>query len=123
MAPNDRFGGIFNHNEDPARANGKVFRAVVAYDLNRLVSSVRGGRQEEHAAQADQTPMLYLRGDADGRGIEDYVAGIEAIGAEALTGKVISGAGEFMPLERPEAFVQVVRDFAKSAVSARAKAA
>ncbi|MER9256035.1 hypothetical protein NKI59_30600 [Mesorhizobium sp. M0598] len=88
--------GIFNHNEDPARANGKVFRAVVAYDLNRLVSSVRGGRQEENAAQADQTPMLYLRGDADGRGIEDYVAGIEAIGAEALTGKVISGAGEFI---------------------------
>ncbi|MER8886635.1 alpha/beta hydrolase [Mesorhizobium sp. M0663] len=70
-----------------------------------------------------RTPMLYLRGNADGRGIEDYVAGIEAIGAEALTGKVISGAGEFMPLEKPEAFVQVVRDFAKSAVSARAKAA
>lgn len=66
--------------------------------------------------------MLYLRGDADGRGIDDYVAGIEAIGAEALTGKVISGA-EFMPFEKPEAFVQVVRDFAKSAVSARAKAA
>lgn len=67
--------------------------------------------------------MLYLRGDADGRGIEDYVAGIEAIGAEALTGKVISGAGKFMLLERPQAFVQAVRDFAKSAVSARAKAA
>ncbi|HTN62276.1 MAG TPA: alpha/beta hydrolase [Devosia sp.] len=63
------------------------------------------------------TPVLYLRGDADGRGIEDYVAGLKAIGVETLAGKVIKGAGEFLSLEAPEAFVQVVRDFAKSTVS------
>jgi hypothetical protein len=41
---------------------------------------------------------------------------MKAIGVENLTGKIIEGAGEFLPLETPEAFVQAVRDFAKTAV-------
>jgi pimeloyl-ACP methyl ester carboxylesterase len=62
-------------------------------------------------------PMLYLRGDADGRGIEDYVAGLKDMGAENLTSAVINGSGEFLPLEAPDEFVRVVRDFARNAAA------
>jgi pimeloyl-ACP methyl ester carboxylesterase len=108
------------------------FRAAFA-DAYERSDSLKVGFDWYRALEADAktnmrhkriaTPMLYLRGDADGRGIDDYVAGLEAIGVEALTHKVITGAGEFLPLEAPEAFVEVVRDFARGAMSAKANAA
>jgi len=69
------------------------------------------------------TPILYLRGDADGRGIDDYVAGLRDMGAENVTSTVIKGSGEFLPLEAPDAFIEAVRNFALQAVKAKAKAA
>jgi pimeloyl-ACP methyl ester carboxylesterase len=73
--------------------------------------------------KAIATPMLYLRGDADGRSIDDYVAGLKGIGVEHLSSAVVQGSGEFLPLEAPEDFVRVVRDFARKATARAAKAA
>jgi len=63
---------------------------------------------------AIETPMLYIRGDADHRPIAPYLSGLEEIGVQRLRGEIIDGSGEFLPLEAPEAFIEVIGDFATS---------
>jgi pimeloyl-ACP methyl ester carboxylesterase len=62
--------------------------------------------------QAITTPLLYLRGDADPRPIDDYVAGFEAAGVTNLQSGVVANSGELVMLEAPERFTQLVREFA-----------
>jgi pimeloyl-ACP methyl ester carboxylesterase len=59
-----------------------------------------------------RTPILYVRGDADGRSPEDYVPGLKDAGAQNVQGKVLHGSGELAPLEVPDAFVQTLVAFA-----------
>lgn len=59
-----------------------------------------------------ETPILYLRGGADPRPIEPYVDGLRAVGATRVTGKVVEGSGELIPLEAPEALISSLREFA-----------
>jgi pimeloyl-ACP methyl ester carboxylesterase len=61
-----------------------------------------------------QTPMLYLRGDADGGSPEQYVQGLQQKGAKNLSGAVLHDSGEFAPLEVPEAFMRAVLSFAQA---------
>jgi pimeloyl-ACP methyl ester carboxylesterase len=58
-------------------------------------------------------PLLYLRGDADGRNIEDYTDGLRAAGAANLSGEVIEGSGEYLPVEAPAQFVERLRAFVR----------
>jgi pimeloyl-ACP methyl ester carboxylesterase len=60
-----------------------------------------------------ETPMLYLRGDADGRSPDDYLPALKAAGAKRLKGEVLAGSGEFAPLEVPKAFTRALAAFAK----------
>lgn len=60
-----------------------------------------------------EIPMLYLRGDADGRRIEDYADGLRRAGAEKLEHAVVRGSGEYLPVEAPEAFIERVLEFAE----------
>ena len=60
-----------------------------------------------------ETPMLYLRGDADGRSPDDYLPALKAVGVKHIKGEVLRGSGEFAPLEVPEAFTQALTSFAK----------
>jgi pimeloyl-ACP methyl ester carboxylesterase len=62
--------------------------------------------------RAIATPLLYLRGDADPRSIDDYVAGFEAAGVQHLQSAVVADSGELLMLEAPEQFAKVVREFA-----------
>jgi len=61
-------------------------------------------------------PLLYVRGDADGRPIEPYLEGLRAAGADKLQSRVIADSGELLPIEAPEAFTDVVRTFALATV-------
>lgn len=70
--------------------------------------------------KAIDLPMLYLRGDADGRSPDEYARGIEAQGATRLTSQVVEGSGELMPLEVPEAFMRTLREFARHCAMALA---
>lgn len=70
--------------------------------------------------KAIELPMLYLRGDADGRSPDEYARGIEAQGATRLTSQVVEGSGELMPLEVPEAFMRTLREFARHCAMALA---
>lgn len=60
------------------------------------------------------TPLLYVRGDADKRPIDPYLAGFRKAGAAHLQSKVIEGAGEFLAHEAPQALMDALRDFATS---------
>jgi pimeloyl-ACP methyl ester carboxylesterase len=59
-------------------------------------------------------PILYVRGDADKRPIDPYLAGFRKTGANNLHPKVIDGAGEFLAHEAPDALIETLRDFAAS---------
>jgi pimeloyl-ACP methyl ester carboxylesterase len=63
------------------------------------------------------TPLLYLRGDADSRRIDDYVKGLKKAGAENLSSRILSGSGEFAPLEAPEEFVAALKKFGLKCVA------
>lgn len=56
------------------------------------------------------TPILYVRGDADARQIDDYLQGLRQVGVSDLAHEIIPG-GEFSPLEAPKAFVAILRRF------------
>jgi pimeloyl-ACP methyl ester carboxylesterase len=62
--------------------------------------------------QRIDVPMLYLRGDADSRRIEDYADGLRSAGAAKLEHAVIRGSGEYLPVETPDAFVERLGEFA-----------
>jgi pimeloyl-ACP methyl ester carboxylesterase len=61
-------------------------------------------------AKPIEVPMLYVRGDADSRNIDDYLHGLWNSGVVDLQHEIIAG-GEFTPLEAPEAFVAMLRRF------------
>lgn len=57
------------------------------------------------------TPILYVRGDADPRPIEPYLEGLKAAGAIHVKGKVIADCGEIISLEQPAALVATLTEF------------
>jgi len=63
--------------------------------------------------KAIETPVLYLRGDADGRTPEDYLPGLRQAGVRDLRSAVLAGSGEFAPLEAPKAVVEALMNFAR----------
>ena len=56
-------------------------------------------------------PLLYLRGDADGRKIDEYVDGLRAAGTTNLISETIEGSGEYLPVEAPARFIEALRTF------------
>jgi pimeloyl-ACP methyl ester carboxylesterase len=48
------------------------------------------------------TPLLYLRGSAEGGDIADYAAGLASAGIQAVHTVLLEGAGHFAPEEAPE---------------------
>ncbi len=65
--------------------------------------------------KAIDTPILFLRGDADHRPIEPYLAGARKVGAQQVSAKVIPDSGEFLPLEQPAALCAALLAFEKIA--------
>jgi pimeloyl-ACP methyl ester carboxylesterase len=61
-----------------------------------------------------EVPLLYLRGDADGRRIDEYANGLRERGVVNLEQAVIRGSGEYLPVEAPDAFVEQVLRFAQT---------
>jgi pimeloyl-ACP methyl ester carboxylesterase len=62
---------------------------------------------------AIETPILYLRGDADGRSIQPYLDGLVKAGAKRVKGNVVAGSGEILSIEAPESLVVLLQDFAR----------
>jgi pimeloyl-ACP methyl ester carboxylesterase len=68
-------------------------------------------KRNAEAASID-TPVLYLRGDADGRSIAPYVDGLKKGGASHVDGKVIAGSGEILSIEVPGPLADAIGRFA-----------
>ncbi|HEV7574836.1 MAG TPA: alpha/beta hydrolase [Caldimonas sp.] len=58
-----------------------------------------------------ETPLHYLRGDADGRQPDDYLPGLRRAGVRRLTSEVLERCGEYAPIEAPRAFIRAVTGF------------
>lgn len=69
-------------------------------------------KDAKHNARKKQidVPMLYVRGDADGKTPEDYLPAIREKGAGNIRGKVIPG-GEYVAEEAPELLIAAIREF------------
>jgi pimeloyl-ACP methyl ester carboxylesterase len=59
------------------------------------------------------TPIRYMRGDADisGSKIDQYVAGLKKVGAERVSGGVLRGSGEYVPVEAPQELIRALGEF------------
>jgi pimeloyl-ACP methyl ester carboxylesterase len=66
-----------------------------------------------------ETPILYLRGDADGRTPDDYVKGIVQAGAKHVETGVLPKSGEYAPEEAPGALIEALRRFRKNCAAIR----
>jgi pimeloyl-ACP methyl ester carboxylesterase len=71
-------------------------------------------RNAEH--KVIDTPILYFRGDADGRSPEDYIAGLREAGARDVRPVTIDGTAEFTPIEAPELFADMVAEFTQHCI-------
>lgn len=67
----------------------------------------------QHNAEPSRisAPLLYARGDADKRPIEPYVEGLKTAGGVDVESRVIAGSGELIPVEAPEAFVDMLKSW------------
>ena len=72
-------------------------------------------KDAEHNVQPAciDTPLLYLRGDADGRTPEDYVAGLRQAGVKHLETGVLHKSGEYAPEEAPRELIAALLRFRK----------
>jgi pimeloyl-ACP methyl ester carboxylesterase len=116
----DWFADAFVGNK---RALDVMHRATFAHAYERR-ESLKAGFDWYRAMHADakrnrwrkdiEVPLLYLRGDADGRSPDDYLPGLRAAGAAHVTGGVLPDSGEIAPLEAPGAVVEALLAFALS---------
>ncbi|HEX6705846.1 MAG TPA: alpha/beta hydrolase [Albitalea sp.] len=99
------------HRATFARAYGRREALEAGFDWYR---AMQADAERNGQAKPFDTPVLYLRGDADGRSPEDYLPGLRKAGATRLRGGTLAGSGEFAPLEVPQAFMQALLSFARS---------
>ena len=99
------------HRAAFAKAYERAEALRAGFDWYRAmqIDAERNSQQKEI-----RTPLLYLRGDADGGSPEEYVRGLKEKGAQRVSGAVLRGSGECAPLEAPDAFVREVISFAKT---------
>jgi len=95
--------------DELARAYERPEALKAGFDWYRALEA-----DARHNARPKQirTPLLYLRGDADGRTPEPYVAGLKQAGAQHVSSDVLRGCGEIAPVESPQDFVRLVGRFA-----------
>ncbi len=73
--------------------------------------------KHNEARDSIDTPILYFRGDADGRPLQSYAEGLRAAGVQDLRAVTLAGTAEFTPVEAPEEFADLVVEFADHCLS------
>jgi len=95
--------------DDFARAYARPEALQAGFDWYRALEA---DGKHNASRQPMDIPLLYLRGDADPRPLDDYVAGFKAAGVQRLEAAVVADSGELLSLEAPEGFTTAVRKFA-----------
>jgi len=97
------------HRDLFARAYERPESLKAGFDWYRsLEADAARNRQRKEI----DTPLVYARGDADGRSPDEYVRSLEQAGAKHVRASVLQGSGELAPLEVPDQFVQLLTSFA-----------
>jgi pimeloyl-ACP methyl ester carboxylesterase len=99
------------HRTTFARAYERSEALRAGFDWYRAMSA---DAERNTQPKEIRTPMLYLRGDGDGRSPDDYVNGLRAKGATRLHGAVLPKSGELAPLEAPDAFMRELIEFSRA---------
>jgi pimeloyl-ACP methyl ester carboxylesterase len=99
------------HRSTFAKAYERAEALQAGFDWYRAMSA---DAERNSQPKEIRTPMLYLRGDGDGRSPADYVKGLQAKGALRLSAAVLHDSGEIAPLEAPEAFRRELIAFART---------
>jgi pimeloyl-ACP methyl ester carboxylesterase len=60
-------------------------------------------------------PVLYVRGDAEGGKLKDYIDCFKKAGLVNIEGELIADCGHFSPEEQPKALAAILRSFAQKA--------
>jgi pimeloyl-ACP methyl ester carboxylesterase len=79
-----------------------------------LYRSFRRDAADNQVDGAVATPVLYLRGAAEGGDLRAYETGLRGAGIQQLTVGTIEGAGHFAPEEAPEAVWAAIEGFLAS---------
>ncbi|MFE4973938.1 alpha/beta fold hydrolase [Kitasatospora sp. NPDC056651] len=90
---------------------------TAGFDLYRAFGQDARDNAAFAAAGPVGTPLLYVRGDAEGGDIRAYARGLREAGVENLTTAVVADAGHFAQEERPAEVWALVRDFAATATA------
>jgi pimeloyl-ACP methyl ester carboxylesterase len=98
------------HREAFARAYQRPEALKAGFDWYR---AMKADAERNKQSKPIQAPLLYLRGDADGRGPEDYLPGLKQAGVAHAKGGMLHGSGEFAPLEVPQAFIHTLATFSR----------
>jgi pimeloyl-ACP methyl ester carboxylesterase len=99
-----------HHRDVFARAYERPESLKAGFDWYRSLDADAARNRE---AKAVTTPLLYARGDADGRSPDEYVRSLEQAGARRVRSQVLQSSGEFAPLEVPQQFTEVLLAFAR----------
>ena len=99
------------HRSTFARAYERPEALAAGFDWYRALAADAARNRERKDIDV---PLLYLRGDADGRSPDDYVPALKKAGARRVQGGVLPNSGEIAPLEAPEALTRAFRAFAKN---------
>jgi pimeloyl-ACP methyl ester carboxylesterase len=91
-----------------ARGDSRHESLKAGFDWYRAFESDAAHNREQKTIDV---PILYLRGDAGGRGPDEYVAGLRAAGAADVQSGVLANSGEYAPEEAPSALVAALRTF------------
>jgi pimeloyl-ACP methyl ester carboxylesterase len=113
----DFFFDFLGHKERPlpdevrdrfTRAYERPEALTAGFDWYRAFAD--DARQNEDFKRT-KVPILYFRGDADGRTPDEYVDGLRRAGAEHVTSQVLTDTAEFGPIERPDVFAKMIEAF------------
>jgi len=100
------------HRTAFARAYERPEALAAGFDWYRAMA--RDAERNRQRKDID-VPILYLRGDADGRSPDDYVPALKKAGANRVQSGVLPRSGEVAPLEAAEALTRALRMFAGGA--------
>jgi pimeloyl-ACP methyl ester carboxylesterase len=98
-----------------AAAYQRAESLTTGFDWYRAMAE--DAKHNSHKKQID-VPILYVRGDADGRKPDDYLPPIREMGAQNIEGKIIPG-GEYVAEEAPGQLIATIREFRRRCVSTR----
>ncbi len=76
-----------------------------------MVPGISEDENDNSSRGSSPTPVLYVRGEAEGGEFQAYLKGLRGADLADLTDALIPDCGHFSPEEQPGALAEALRDF------------